>query len=197
MNITFNLNYLLVLLLVMCIIILIYMLKKHIFADENPPNNQTIRGLPTEKNLPSNIDFFNMTGKIIEKSNKIIDRKNNKVYQYIDLGDKILIMEESLYIPEEESIRKEELVLNSDLNTYLEMDKEIFMPEQITSLIEKTILNTEVSDIEDMKSIISNADDSYDENYDVIQKELFDMEVNGAETISNDTSPSFLVEEEE
>ena len=72
MNVSFNLNYLLVFGLVICIIVLIFMLFKYIFVKDTNSSNHNITGSPNEKNLQSNIDFFNTTAKIIEKSNKIV-----------------------------------------------------------------------------------------------------------------------------
>ncbi len=182
MEVSLNLNYLLVLGLVLCIIILIFMLIKHIFVPDKDINNLDIRGDNTKKNLPDNIDFFNNGVKIIEKSNNRTFTENNKLYHIIDIGDKILIMEDTLYYPQEESEKNLENILNSKT---LELEEELFEAEKISSSFEEEILST--SNLEDMKNIIDNSQDSLIENEDV-QGDLFNYYINESINVSDEVS---------
>ena len=188
MNVSFNLNYLLVFGLVICIIVLIFMLFKYIFVKDTNSSNHNITGSPNEKNLQSNIDFFNTTAKIIEKSNKIVDTKNNKVYQFIDLGDKILIMEDTYFIPQKESFENEAVILADDAKIY---DSHNFIPEQVISPIEKNLFNDEVNA---MSEVIKEAET----NYDVTHNDVYDYAVKEAEIVSSslEDSEQFSIEDD-
>lgn len=188
MNVSFNLNYLLVFGLVICIIVLIFMLFKYIFVKDTNSSNHNITGSPNEKNLQSNIDFFNTTAKIIEKSNKIVDTKNNKVYQFIDLGDKILIMEDTYFIPQKESLENEAVILGDDAKIY---DSHNFIPEQVISPIEKNLFNDEVNA---MSEVIKEAETNYDETHN----DVYDYAVKEAEIVSSslEDSEQFSIEDD-
>lgn len=180
MNVSFNLNYLLVFGLAVCIIILIYMLIKHIFVTEKNTNYQIISKKPGEKNLPTNIDFFNKGVKIIEKSDKFIDKENNKYYQIIDLGDKILIMEDTLFFPQDDSITNENEVIKSKP---LEVENDSFIPEQVGSDFEKSILtSSDISEIEEMQKAIEESDINFNE----VQIDLYSIQVKEAQIVSKD-----------
>lgn len=191
MNVSFNLNYLLVFGLAVCIIILIYMLIKHIFVSEKSTNYQIITKNPGEKNLPSNIDFFNKGVQIIEKSDKFIDKENNKFYQIIDLGDKILIMEDTLFVPQDDSVKNDNEVLNSKP---LDIETDSFIPEQVGSDIEKNILNNaSTSEVEEMQNAIEKSNI----NFDDLQPELFGIAVKDAEIVSETVAKTSEEEDEE
>lgn len=191
MNVSFNLNYLLVFGLAVCIIILIYMLIKHIFVTEKNTNYQIISKKPGEKNLPTNIDFFNKGVKIIEKSDKFIDKENNKYYQIIDLGDKILIMEDTLFFPQDDSITNENEVIKSKP---LEVENDSFIPEQVGSDFEKSILtSSDISEIEEMQNAIEKSNI----NFDDLQPELFGIAVKDAEIVSETSDDEDEDEENE
>ena len=191
MNVSFNLNYLLVFGLAVCIIILIYMLIKHIFVSEKSTNYQIITKSPGEKNLPSNIDFFNKGVQIIEKSDKFIDKENNKFYQIIDLGDKILIMEDTLFVPQDDSVKNDNQVINSKP---FDIETDSFIPEQVGSDIEKNILsNAATSEIEEMQNAIEKSNI----NFDDLQPELFGIAVKDAEIVSETSDDEDEDEENE
>lgn len=194
MNVTFNLNYLLVFGLAICIIILIFILLKYIFVPDNNSSNVKL----VKKNLDSNIDFFNTGAKIIEKSNKIIDKENNKVYHFIDLGDKILIMENTLFIPQEENEKNENEILNSD-SPELPVENDSFIPEQIGSDVEITILEETSSasdqqkEAEEMQKVIEESGIDYEEQ----QSKLYDYAVVDAEVVTSSNTQQEEEEEEE
>ncbi|OXA65951.1 hypothetical protein B0A67_24015 [Flavobacterium aquidurense] len=149
MNVAFNLNYLLVFGLLICIVILVYILIKHIFVTENSLQKKEATVSSSKENefsVPSNIDFFKKHTQIINKSNIITHKENNITYQFIDLGDKILIMEESFFTPDQSSIEAEKAILN-EKDIVLNFESDNYVPDNsnISLVYENSILNEPVA----------------------------------------------------
>jgi hypothetical protein len=179
MKVAFNLNYLLVFGLLICIVILVYILIKHIFVTENSLVKKQAKPADTNKDgensVSSNIDFFKKQTQIIKKSNIITHRENNITYQFIDLGDKILIMEEAFFIPDTSSVETEKIILASDDSQINFGDTDGYIPDVFNSN-----LPFESSVLEEPIVSFNKTDLFLEEEAQKIQREIADSTHNYA-----------------
>jgi len=165
MNVTFNLNYLIVLGLAICIIMLIYMLIKVSFIKK-----KNVSDSPVEKDEKKviDVDLFNPKIKIIGKaSNTIIDKETNKQYVVVDHNDKIIFMELDVFEPDAHQEAISERIIKSQgvENISVEEDND-YLPEPVNEKITKTIEEL----LEEGKSMAETIENAID--YSAIQKDF-------------------------
>lgn len=113
-----------------------------------------------------NIDFFNMKQGTVGKSVRLSVRDENKIYYLVELNNnKVLVMEEEIYIPEE---RDSEMSGSATDSPDIHVPDE-YMAEQ--SDLQKEALISDIDDVGGMKEIINDANTAHMSD----QKLLFDI----------------------
>lgn len=200
-----NLNLLIVLGLVACVVFLVYFVLKTLspgalsqnISQLGKPGKGVSRGVSSfdnsKKNLSSDIDFLNKKNANIVKVNTIVDNEQN-MYQYIDLGDgKILIMKDAIFIPQDEDEAFANEILNN--STELEPDDDGANFESQDEDMTTNILSANEIDIENMKAIINGSQSELNFDYSADQESLFNIAVNEPQILSSNEEE--LEEEEE
>jgi len=167
LDIMFNLNYIIVFGLAICIVLLIYMLVNIIFIKKPSGNSLLVKN---NEDLHNDIDFFNPKIKIINKAkNTITDKETNKKYIVIDHDDKIIFMELDVYEPDDyQKNTSDQIIQSQGIGDIVIPDNNDYVPEPVNDNITKTIEEL-LEEGKEMSETIESAVD-----YNAIQKDFLE-----------------------